>query len=75
MPVYSPDALIRVLQLVRDKRADRAQTVALGRPTDWAEYRESVGYIEALGEVEQEILRVTGAEEDHFESRHSEEDA
>jgi len=45
-----------VLDFVREQRAERAQKMALGAPKSFEEYREYVGFIQAMDAVETAIV-------------------
>ena len=54
---------------MRERRATAAQDLALGKPKTIEAYRELVGYIRALDEVETEIGNLIGQSKSPFVER------
>ena len=67
MPRYTASEFERILTFVRERRADRAQQVTIGRPKTWDEYQRDIAYIKAMDDVESEMARITGTEENPTE--------
>lgn len=43
---------------LNDAAEDRAKTIALGMPQDWAAYREQVGYLRALRDISEHMKEI-----------------
>lgn len=43
---------------LNDAAEDRAKTIALGMPQDWAVYREQVGYLRALQDISEHMKEI-----------------
>lgn len=60
MPRYGASEFERLLSFVRERRAEEAQDVAIGKPKCWDDYCRSMGRIRTLDEIETEMKRITG---------------
>lgn len=60
MPRYTGDEFSRFVGWLRKRRIDVVQDMAQGAAQDYAGYKDLVGYVRALDDIETELNRLTG---------------